>query len=249
MLMYLSWVDLSVVFLTVFAAYVIFGIAGFGTSLVATPVLAMFVPLGKIVPLLALMDMCAATGNFLKDGRKAELHELKRLIPFMISGSMIGAAVLLYARPDTLVLALGLFVVAYAVYALAGIHPHRKFLPGAAIPFGLVGGVFSALFGTGGLFYAIYLSGRIDKTDRLRITQSTLIGLATMTRAILFLLAGVYMDTSLLLLALMLAPAMILGMLTGRHVSIRLSREQFMRVIHYVVLMSGLMLLGRYFSG
>ena len=47
----------------------------------------------------------------------------------------------------------------------------------------------------------------------------------------------------------MLAPAMILGMLTGRHVSIRLSREQFMRVIHYVVLMSGLMLLGRYFSG
>ena len=66
MLMYLSWVDLSVVFLTVFAAYVIFGIAGFGTSLVATPVLAMFVPLGKIVPLLALMDMCAATGNFLR---------------------------------------------------------------------------------------------------------------------------------------------------------------------------------------
>lgn len=187
--------------------------------------------------------------HFLKDGRKAELHELKRLIPFMISGSMIGAAVLLYARPDTLVLALGLFVVAYAVYASAGIHPHRKFLPGAAIPFGLVGGVFSALFGTGGLFYAIYLSGRIEKTDRLRITQSTLIGLATMTRAILFLLAGVYMDTSLLLLVLMLAPAMILGMLTGRYVSIRLSREQFMRVIHYVVLMSGLMLLGRYFSG
>ena len=51
--------------------------------------------------------------------------------------------------------------------------------------------MFSALFGSGGFLYAIYLAGRIEATERIRVTQSTLIGLSTLTRALLFLLAGI----------------------------------------------------------
>ncbi|CAI0931084.1 Uncharacterised protein [Serratia liquefaciens] len=46
---------------TLLVAYVIFGIAGFGSALVAGPVMALYIPVAKIVPLLALLDMCAAT--------------------------------------------------------------------------------------------------------------------------------------------------------------------------------------------
>jgi hypothetical protein len=163
----------------------------------------------------------------------------------MAAGSLVGAALVLLGRPQALLLALGLFAMGYAVYALSGLRPAVRFTPRAALPFGLVGGVFSALFGSGGFLYAIYLGGRLDDAQALRVTQSTLIGLSTLTRAVLFLLAGVYADASLLALAALLVPAMLLGSTLGRRVTLRLSRAQFMRLVNGVVLASGAVLVGR----
>ncbi len=238
----------AVIFITLLGAYIIFGIAGFGTALVASPVLALYVPIAKIVPLLALMDMCAAFVNVSRDGRKADWRELRRLVPLMVVGSLIGAAILLKTRPDILLLALGIFVVGYALYSLSGLKPQRRFAPLASVPFGAIGGIFSALFGSGGFIYAIYLSGRIDNKESMRITQTTLIGLSTLTRVVLFALAGVYLDTRLLWLALILAPGMLLGIAIGRRITLKMSREQFLKVINIVVLGSGIMLIVRYFS-
>ena len=229
-------------------AYIIFGIAGFGTALVASPVMALYIPVAKIVPLLALLDMCAAIVNVSRDGRNAQWSELKRLIPLMIIGSLLGAAILLKTRPDILLLALGGFVVFYALYSLSGLKPERQFSPKASLPFGLVGGVFSALFGSGGFIYAIYLSGRIEKKEDFRITQTTLIGMSTLTRVIIFSLAGIYFDTDLLLLALILVPGMLVGITLGRYFTLKMSREQFLKLINIVLLASGSMLIVKYFS-
>jgi hypothetical protein len=75
---------LSIIWLGIALSYVVFGITGFGTALVASPLLAQFMPVGHIVPLLALLDFFAATTNLARDDRQAELGELKRLVPLMI---------------------------------------------------------------------------------------------------------------------------------------------------------------------
>ncbi len=49
-----SWTTLAVAIPTLAIAYIIFGIAGFGTALIAAPVLAQIMPVATIVPLLAL---------------------------------------------------------------------------------------------------------------------------------------------------------------------------------------------------
>ncbi|WP_066331029.1 sulfite exporter TauE/SafE family protein [Azohydromonas lata] len=236
----------AVICVAIAVAYLVFGMVGFGTALVASPALALYLPLAKIVPLLALMDMLAAMTNIYKDGRKADVQELKRLVPLMVVGSLVGAAILLKTRPEVMLLVLGIFVVAYSLYSLSKFSPKRKFNPGAAVPFGLVGGVFSALFGSGGFIYAIYLSGRIEQKEGMRVTQTTLIGLSTLTRVILFLLAGVYAETSIVLLALVLLPVMLLGVNAGRRITLRLTRDQFIKIINVVVLCSGVVLIGRY---
>lgn len=233
---------------TLLVAYVIFGIAGFGSALVASPVMALYIPVAKIVPLLALLDMCAAIVNVSRDGRNAQWAELKRLIPVMIIGSLMGAAILLKTRPDILLLALSIFVVLYALYSLSGLKPDRQFSPKASVPFGLVGGIFSALFGSGGFIYAIYLSGRIEKKEAFRMTQTTLIGMSTLTRVVIFTFAGVYLDIDLLLLALVLLPGMLVGITLGRHFTLKMSREQFMKLINVILLASGTVLMVKYFS-
>lgn len=244
----LTVTHLFIVWLGIALAYVVFGMTGFGTALVASPLLAQFIPVSHIVPLLALLDFCAATTNVVRDGRKAERGELKRLVPLMVAGSGIGAVILLVTKPDLLLLLLGIFVIGYAAYSLSGYRPMTQLSSWSSVPFGLVGGIFSALFGSGGFIYAIYLQGRLENKEHIRITQTTLIGLSTLTRLVMFLAAGVYANRSLLLLAVLLVPGMLAGVWIGRRITLRLSREQFVKLVNSVILVSGVFLLVRYFS-
>lgn len=161
MLEHLHWLDVLIMTAGITVTYVIFGITGFGTALIAGSLLAFFIPVDRIVPMLALLDCSAAVANVARDRHSAVLSEVKRLVPLMILGSLVGAAVLLYSDPQKLLVYLAAFVIAYSLYALSGIKPSAEFTPRAVYPFGFIGGIFSALFGSGGFIYAIYLSGRL----------------------------------------------------------------------------------------
>ncbi len=148
--------ELLVPLLILLSAYIVFGIAGFGTALIAAPLLTFYMPVAKVIPLLALLDFAAALITFLHDRRGVNWSELKSLVPLMIIGSLVGVAILLYSHPDILLLMLGFFVIAYSIYALSGYKKTPSFSKVASIPIGLIGSVFRALFGSGGFLYAIY---------------------------------------------------------------------------------------------
>jgi len=242
-----SATDWLIIALAISLAYIVFGIAGFGTALVAGPILILFLPLSKIVPLLVLLDVVAAFGNLLPSRRDVARPELLRLLPCMALGCTLGVIFLLNLKSDLLLLLMGLFISAYAMYSLWMKARPAQLAAGWAIPMGTVGGLFGALFGSGGFLYAIYLNSRLSK-DAARATQSALISCSTLVRLSLFLIAGVYAELPLLLLALGLLPAMALGLWIGRRLALRLSREGFVRLVTWLVLASGIALLTRYFS-
>ncbi|MFR0687873.1 sulfite exporter TauE/SafE family protein [Enterobacterales bacterium AE_CKDN230030158-1A_HGKHYDSX7] len=231
------------------AAYVVFGIAGFGTALVAGPVLIHFMPLSRVIPLLVLLDFVAAFGNWLPARKAVARHELFRLLPCMAIGCTAGVVFLLRLKADVLLLLMGLFVSGYALYNLAVKARPARLNAWWALPAGMLGGLFGALFGSGGFLYALYLNARLPSNEQARATQSALISCSTVVRLGLFLLAGVYADGALLVLALLLLPVMALGLWVGRQLTWRLSRQAFIRLVTWLVLASGLALLARYFSG
>ncbi|EJD6672014.1 sulfite exporter TauE/SafE family protein [Providencia rettgeri] len=239
--------EMAICFVTLLFAYLVFGMAGFGSALIATPVLAMYLPLSMIVPILALIDLTAAILNLFRDGKKADYQEIKWIILLMVIGSLIGAAILLKTRPDILVLLLGLFVIGYVLNTFFSKKVKTPFSKALVVPFSLIGGIFSALFGSGGFIYAMYLSSRIEDKQRFRITQMTLIGFSTLTRVIIFLVMGVYLNIDILLIALAFSPAMLIGIWAGRHITLKISREAFLKIINIVILVSGIALLYRYF--
>jgi len=242
-----SATDWLIIALAISLAYIVFGIAGFGTALVAGPILILFLPLSKIVPLLVLLDVVAAFGNLLPSRRDVARLELLRLLPCMALGCTLGVIFLLNLKSDLLLLLMGLFISAYAMYSLWVKARPAQLAAGWAIPMGTIGGLFGALFGSGGFLYAIYLNSRLSK-DAARATQSALISCSTLVRLSLFLIAGVYAELPLLLLALGLLPAMALGLWIGRRLALKLSREGFVRLVTWLVLASGIALLTRYFS-
>jgi uncharacterized protein len=244
-----SLADLAVALPAIGVGYVIFGLVGFGTVFVAAPVLAHIMPLAAIVPLLAIMDCVATTSNGIRLGGRVARRELVWIVPMMILGSMLGAWLLLSIPPRPMMGAFGAFVIAYALHGLIARPASGHVSQGWVIPSGAIGGVLSAMFGSGGIVYVMYLSRRLADPEAIRATQSALLSLATLTRVVIFALAGVYSDWSLPLLALCLAPAMVLGMWIGERITLRLTREQFLRVLYVVMIGAGGTLLFRALTG
>jgi len=233
------WVTLVVALPTLVVGYTIFGIAGFGAALIVAPILAHVIPVADIVPMLAVLDMVAAFVGGFRLSNKIARRELAWLAPLMVIGSIIGVQLLLTLPPAIMMAALGVFCVSYALYSFMAPAVRRHVHQLWVLPFGLVGGMFSSMFATGGPIYAAYLSRRVDDKDSIRATVTTLIGLATITRVVLFTLAGVYSDFTLLIMAAALAPAMVLGTWLGHSITMKLSREQFLRMLYALMIASG----------
>ncbi|MFK8329189.1 sulfite exporter TauE/SafE family protein [Pseudomonas sp. BJa5] len=230
------------------AAYIVFGIAGFGTALVAGPVLINFLPLSQIIPLLVLLDFVAAFGNWLPARKAVARPELLRLLPCMAVGCSLGVVFLLNLKADLLLLLMGVFISAYALYSLAVKVRPTQLAAAWSVPMGTVGGLFGAMFGSGGFLYAIYLNARLLSSEQARATQSALISCSTVVRLSLFLMAGVYADPPLLLLAVCLLPMMATGVWLGRRLTLNMSRDTFVRLVTWLVLASGIALIARYLS-
>jgi uncharacterized membrane protein YfcA len=205
-------------------------------------------PLSQIIPLLVMLDFIAAFGNLLPSRQSVVGAELKRLLPCMAIGCTLGVVFLLNLKSDLLLLLMGLFITGYAVYSLAVKVRPSQLAAGWSIPMGTVGGMFGALFGSGGFLYAIYLNGRLTQKEQVRATQAALISCSTIVRLSLFVIAGVYADLHIWVIALCLLPGMLIGSWIGRALTLKISRETFVRLVTWLVLASGIALIVRYLS-
>ncbi len=229
-------------------AYSVFGMVGFGSTLVGAPILAHLLPLTTVVPALALSDMLASWTNGWRLSQHVARGELYRLLPALALGSGLGAWLLFTLPLPMLMPLLGGFVL---LYALNGLRPQQRAQPQSLLPlrwawfFGSVGGIFSAMFGTGGWVYAAYLTRRLHDLQQIRATQSAVLMFSSAIRVGLFLAAGSLLEPDLLLLVLALLPGIALGLYLGHRISLKLDRRRFMLTFHILLLLTGSSLLLR----
>ncbi len=237
--------ELAAVAVTITLAYTVFGFGGFGANLVALPLLVHVMSLRFAVPLLLLLDLCSAGLMGLKNRPLIETAELLRLLPWLLAGMVLGLLVLQHADEYGLLLLLGAFVLGYALWNLFGHDDPVPVSPHWAVPAGLVGGVFSTMFGTGGPAYTLYLARRLQDTRRLRATLGVLILGSAVVRLALFTGSGFLGQPGLLQLALLLVPCSLAGYLIGTRLQARLPQAQVRRGIWALLVLSGSSLIAR----
>jgi uncharacterized membrane protein YfcA len=231
--------------LIIILAYTVFGLTGFGSAITAMPMLVQVIPLKMAVPLMLVFDLACALLLGLKNWRVVDRKELWRLVPFMLVGMGVGIVTLVKAPERLLLLTLGVFILSYSAWSLL---LHREPQPvGKAwsMPFGVVGGMFTAMFGTGGPFYTIYLARRLDDKLILRATISAVIFFSGLSRAVLFTGAGLYHQHSVLQLALLLLPCALGGLYIGNHLHKRLPAQRVVQLIWAILIVGGVSLIWR----
>ena len=231
--------------LVVILAYTVFGLSGFGSTIVSVPLLAHFLPVSYIVPLMVLLDMCSAAIIGRANREHIEKAELKRLIPFMFVGFAVGATLLAGVPDRYLRIALGIFAAAVGVHGMLNPTLHRRISAVWCIPAGIVGGAVATVFGAGGPIYATYMNGRLDDKHKIRSTISTLISISALSRAVVYAITGLLLHLSIFLGGLALAPFVWMGVAVGTRIHVGLSQTQMRRVIGALLVCTGTSLLLR----
>ncbi|PKO73868.1 MAG: sulfite exporter TauE/SafE family protein [Betaproteobacteria bacterium HGW-Betaproteobacteria-17] len=225
------------------AAYFIRGITGFGSGLISVPLLALFLPLKFVVPLILLLDFTASIviGGF--NFKRVKWDEVGVLIPFGIVGVILGTSLLVNLPPGPMLIALAGFVFVFAMRSLLNLHGDKLISRGWAVPASLTGGTVGALFGTGGPPYVIYLSHRIRDKSELRATFSALFFTEGLTRIGSFLVAGLLMTASVWVAFFAALPLVLGALYLGGRVHVGISPAQMARLVGVLLLVSSVSLL------
>ena len=227
--------------LVLFVAYLVRGVAGFGSGLIAIPLLTLLHPLPLVVPLVVLLDFLGSAAQGLRRRESISWPNLLPLLPFTVAGVLAALHLFASVEPGRLETALGAFVLVFAVYQvlpLPALRGSRLW----AVPTGALGGFVGTLFGTGGPFYMMYLQVRgLDKVAT-RASFAAWFFVDGGLRLAGFAATGLLSVELLGTLALWLVPAA-LGLFVGGAVHVGIDARTFKYFISLLLVFSGYRLL------
>lgn len=232
-----------VAFFILLGAYVIRGITGFGSGLIAIPLLAHFLPLTFVVPLMLVLDFIASVVLSRHTHLQVHWSEIRLLLPPTMVGMLVGAVLLVNLPREPLLVGLACFVIFFGLRYLFNVHGEKLISKWWAIPTGLTGGLIGAMFGTGGPPYVVYLSHRLHDKTQFRGTLSVLFMLEGLTRIATFLYMGLLLQPGMGMSILMSLPLIGIGLYFGNRVHLGISRRQQLALIGILLLASGASLL------
>jgi uncharacterized protein len=226
-----------------FAAYLVRGIAGFGSGLIAVPLLTLVAPVTTVVPIVVSLDYIGSVSQGARNLGHVAWREQLVLVPFMLIGISSGLWLLTGLPTWVLARVLAVFVIAFGIYQLLPFRPARGSRLAASYC-GILGGLLGTLFGTGGPFYAIYLNLRALEKSAFRATFALNFLLDGGIRLIAYAVMGLYRRETLshLLVAL---PIVGVGLYVGGQIQTGVTQRTFVQLISLLLLASGVALLLR----
>src|SRR6266568_3875468 len=207
-----------------FAGGFIQGLTGFGSALVTIPLATFFVPLPFALAVFAVVDFVNGLRLGLENPRNAVLAEVARMVPLMIVGVTTGATLLVNLPRGASLIALGVFVLAYALYSLS----RRGRLAVVSRRWAFLAGFCGGLSGT--LF-------------RATLTLNTIFSIGA--RLVAFAVTGLLMQDGVWVTAAAAIPAGLLAIYLASRIFRVISREMVMRAVGILLLASGVSLIAR----
>lgn len=225
--------------LIVLSGYIVLGIGGFGSALVAMPLLALILPIKTVVPLMLLLDFVGMLTQGVRLRRDLDRREMLAVVPWLLIGMGAGVTALVMLPARALLVTLGITILAYAASSLRHRPDRRPISRWWSAPAGLFGGLFGGMFGTGGAVFAMYYTSRIPDPTRMRATMSAVFVISTALRLVLFLMSGLLLQGEIWLAFLALMPLVLLGIFIGHRLHGRLTPLQVARFISVLLVFSG----------
>ncbi len=214
-----------------FAAFV-HGALGFGFPLIATPMLALFMPLPAAILLTLIPTVSINLVSFFTEKHwKEALHSYWPIPAFTIIGSIIGTQILLSVDPSPFRMLLALVLVAYLVTERLTASKKEHHLPiwGLALfglGLGLLAGIVN-IFAPVIVVFALYT--RMNPT--LMVATFNMSFLTSKSGQIIGFIINDAFDPDVVLLTLALVPLVLLCLWLGIRIRRKIDRETYTQLL------------------
>ena len=243
----LSAAGLAFYVLVLIGAFAVRSAAGFGAGLIAVPMLAFILPVSTAVSVATALTTLTSVGQVGRDWRHIAWRQFAILEFYTMIGIGVGFYFIRFLDENTLRRSLAIFLIVYSIHALwradASVVLPTRWHGTLAAVVGIVGGLFSALFGGGvGPIYVVYFNILRLQREAFRVTMSAVVLLGGVARIGGYASYGLYGGSTIALLALGL-PLVIVGSWVGDRLARWCSIRMFSRFVGFLVLLSGVALL------
>lgn len=235
----LTFILISLIFLL---AGLIQGLSGFGSALLAMPLLALFIDVKTAVPLCVLHGLLISIYLSIQLKDYIDWKEVFPLAAGSMPGIYMGVTFLINVNSDIVKLLLGLLLVLYSAFTLYS-HPvpvkMRRIWAYAA---GFASGFIGSAFSTGGPPAIIYatLTGWSKNRMKATITGFFLI-VAAITSAV-YIASGLA-DIVVLKYFSVSAVFVLIGVYSGSRLYNKISRRGYIKIILIILVLLGLMMI------
>ncbi|MGB0723633.1 MAG: sulfite exporter TauE/SafE family protein [Gammaproteobacteria bacterium] len=238
-----DWILLAQVSAIVLLAGFVQGLAGFGSGLIAVPLLITVLGLATAVPVFALA-MIAITAVNLHDLRAhIDWRPVIPMIGGYVLGTPLGIWFLLDAPVNALMGVLGGLLIGYALWSLRG-GGSPRWMREWPVALGAASGAMGAAFSANGPPVIVHVMAQDWHQHRRKAVLALFFGISTVITSLSHAVAGL-VTTAVVFWVVVATPALLLGTFLGIRVYRRFSDHDYRRMAYGLILMIGLGLLVR----
>jgi uncharacterized protein len=229
--------------LTIFLATLVRSIFGFGESLIAVPLLALYLPIEIAVPVSVLVSVAVAGVVVVQDWQKIHFSSAGWLVLFSMLGIPLGLWLLTNADEQWVKASLAAVIIGFSLYSLFGqtitLETDSKF---GLFLCGLLAGVFGGAYGLNGPPLVVYGAMRRWSAQHFRATLQGYFLPASLMGMIGYWINGLWVAqvTSLFLWSL---PTVFLATFLGRAINRRMNGTSFFTYVYIGLIGIGMVLL------
>ena len=224
------------------AAGFVQGMTGFGSALVAVPLLTMFMDIKAVVPL-CILNSIIITGYLVYQLRGHFSN--RRILPLVfgsLPGIFVGALLLKRVDAGIIRILIGILLSGYGSYSLL-VRPRSLGLgPAWGILAGFCSGAIGAAFSAGGPPTIIYTTLTNWKKDEIKATLTGFFAFNSVCIVLVHAFSGITTPAVLTLFAYT-APTVLLGTVLGAWASSSLGRGDYVRLIFFFLVIMGIMMI------
>jgi len=216
--------------LIVFFAGFTQGLSGFGSILLSLPLLAIFLDIKTVIPLVALIAFCITIILFIQLWEHLDWKKIYPLFLGALPGIPLGVFFLKKLDKDLIQWILGIILITYSLYSIFFRSTNKQMGEGWSYLFGFFSGCLGGALSAGGPPVIVYMSLQTWTKDTIKVTLQGFF-LASGAIVVFFQALSGLTTIAVLRYFLVSLPLMFLGTYTGSIFYGKIREEHYKRLM------------------
>lgn len=229
------------ILLIIFISTLLRSTFGFGNALIAMPLLVLVIGTKAAAPLVAVCGVVIAIAMLFRKWHLLNLKDTLYLLLTSLAGLPLGLIFLKTAPEDIAKLLLGLILIGFGLYNLAGLRIPEIKSQYLVIPFGIVAGMFGGAYNANGPPVVIYGVMRGWDKDRFRATLQGYFLVSNIAIVIGHATTGI-LTRGVLIYFLISIPIAVLAVLLGDRIVHNIPEDKYNLVFNIFLLTAGVLM-------